>query len=169
MLLHLSVSKHDTIIQTQKCEPCQLNKLSGHTNFPAHDDGHTLDLLITRSSSTVITHLSHHESYQSDHKSFTFKFFPHIRPSTERTTIQYCSYNTIDVDNFKSDILASPLYTNPASNDQCIRPSQINFPPPSDPFSTSMPQSKPKTVVQRPHTPWINPRNSPSQAGTWST
>ena len=34
---------------------------------------------------------------------------------------------------------------------------QINFPPPSNPFSTSMPQSDPKTVVQRPHTPWINP------------
>ena len=83
--------------------------LTQHINFPTHDDGHTLDLLITRSSSTVITHLSQHESYQSDHKSFTFKFFPHIRPTTERTTIQSRSYNTIDVDNFKSDILASPL------------------------------------------------------------
>ena len=62
------------------------------------------------------TLISQHESYQSDHKSFTFKFFPHIRPTTERTTIQYRSYNTIDVDNFKNDILASPLYTKPASN-----------------------------------------------------
>ena len=94
-------------------------------NFPTHDDGHTLDLLITRSSSTVITHLSQHESYQSDHKSFTFKFFPHIRPTTERTTIQYRSYNTIDVDNFKNDILASPLYTKPASN--AIRPCRSIF------------------------------------------
>ena len=48
--------------------------LTQHINFPFHDDGHTLDLLITRSSSTVVTHLSHHESYQSDHKSFTFKY-----------------------------------------------------------------------------------------------
>ena len=30
---------------------------------------------------------------------------------------------------------------------------QINFPPPSNPFSTSI---RSKTVVQRPHTPWIN-------------
>ena len=35
--------------------------LTQHINFPTHDDGHTLDLLITRSSSTVITHLSHHD------------------------------------------------------------------------------------------------------------
>ena len=46
--------------------------LKQHIHFPTHDDGHTLDLLITRTSSDIITHLSHHESYQSDHKSFTF-------------------------------------------------------------------------------------------------
>ena len=128
--------------------------LTQHINFPLHDDGHTLDLLITRSSSTVITHLSHHESYQSNHKSFTFKFFPHIRPSTEWTTIQYRSYNTIDVDNFKSDILTSPLYTNPASNASDL----------ADQLSSTLKSIldihapiKTKTVVQKPHTPWINP------------
>ena len=125
--------------------------LTQHINFPTH--GHTLDLLITRSSSTVITH-SQHESYQSYHKSFTFKFFPHIRPTTERTTIQYRSYNTIDVDNFKNDILASPLYTKPASNASDL----------ADHFSSTLRSIldihapiKTKTVVQRPHTPWINP------------
>ena len=78
--------------------------------------GHTLDLLITRTSSDIITHLSHHESYQSDHKSFTFKFFSHIRLTTQRSVIHYRSFKTIDIDNFKSDILSYPLYTNPASN-----------------------------------------------------
>ena len=56
------------------------------------------DLLITRSSSTVIIHLSHHGSYQSIRKSFTFKFYPHIRPPTQRSTIQHSSYNTIGID-----------------------------------------------------------------------
>ena len=128
--------------------------LTQHINFPTHDDGHTLDLLITRSSSTVVTHLSHHESYQSDHKSFTFKFFPHIRPTTQRSTIQYRSYNTTDVENFKSDILTSPLYTNSASNASDL----------ADQFSSTLKSIldihapiRSKTVVQRPHTPWINP------------
>ena len=61
--------------------------LKQHIHFPTHDDGHTLDLLITRTSSDIITHLPHHESYQSDHKSFTFKFFLHIRPTTQRSVI----------------------------------------------------------------------------------
>ena len=90
--------------------------LKQHIHFPTHDDGHTLDLLITRTSSDIITHLSHHESYQSDHKSFTFKFFSHIRPTTQRSVIHYRSFRAIDIGSFRSDILSSPLCTNPASN-----------------------------------------------------
>ena len=119
-----------------------------------HDDGHTLDLLITRTSSDIITHLSHHESYQSDHKSFTFKFFSHIRPTTQRSVIHYRSFKTIDIDNFKSDILSSPLYTNPASNSSDL----------SEQLSSTLNSIldihaplKSKIVVLRPHTPWINP------------
>ena len=122
--------------------------------FPTHDDGHTLDLLITRTSSDIITHLSHHESYQSDHKSFTFKFFSHIRPTTQRSVIHYRSFKTINIDNFKSDILSSPLYTNPASNSSDL----------SEQLSSTLNSIldihaplKSKIVVLRPHTPWINP------------
>ena len=43
-----------------------------------------LDLLIIRSSSTVIVWVN---PTSLDHKSFTFKFFSYIRPTTERTTI----------------------------------------------------------------------------------
>ena len=117
------------------------------------DDGHTLDLLITRSSSTFVTHLSQHESYQSDHKSFTFKFYPHTRPPTERTP-----YNTAPTKPLMltiSKVTSSlPLST---QTQHPMHPTwQINFPPPSNPFSTSMPNQI-QTVVQRPHTPWINP------------
>ena len=84
-------------------------------HFPTHDDGHTLDLLITRTSSDI-THLSHHESYQSDNNFFTFKFFSHIRPTTQRSVMQYRSFKSIDIHNFISNILSSLLYTNPASN-----------------------------------------------------
>ena len=68
--------------------------------------------------------------------------------------IQYRSYKTIDVDNFKNDILTSPLYTNPASNASDL----------ADQLSSTLKSIldihapiKSKTVVQRPHTPWINP------------
>ena len=103
---------------------------------------------------SVTLQLHYMNLYQSDHKSFTFKFFPHIRPTTQRSTIQYRSYNTIDVENFKSDILTSPLYTNPASNASDL----------ADQISSTLKSIldihapiRSKTVVQRPHTPWINP------------
>ena len=121
--------------------------LKQHIHFPTHDDGHTLDLLITRTSSDIITHLSHHESYQSDHKSFTFKFFSHIRPSTQRTVIQYRSFKTIDIDNFKSDILSSPLYTNPASNSSDLSEQLSST---SIPYSTSMPHSNQELLSSDP-------------------
>ena len=113
--------------------------------------GHTLDRLLTRTSFDIIAHLSHHESYQSDHKSLTFKFFSHIRPTT---VIHYRSFKTIDIDNFKSDILSSPLYTNPASNSSDL----------SEQLTSTLNSIldihaplKSKIVVLIPHTPWINP------------
>ena len=61
----------------------------------------------------------------------------------------------LHADNFKSDILASPLYTKPASNASDL----------ADQFSSTLRSIldihapiKTKTVVQRPHTPWINPK-----------
>ena len=61
---------------------------------------------------------------------------------------------TIDVDNFKSDILAFPLYTKPVSNASNL----------ADQFSFTLRSIlyihgpiKTKTVVPRPHNPWINP------------
>ena len=146
----------DSDLTTSNKFSCILDNfhLKQHIHFPSHDDGHTLDLLITRTSSDIITHLSHHESYQSDHKSFTFKFFSHIRPTTQRSVIHYRSFKTIDIDNFKSDILSSPLYTNPASNSSDL----------SEQLSSTLNSIldihaplKSKIVVLRPHTPWTNP------------
>ena len=41
---------------------------------------------------TIQFYCYHHKSYQSDHKSYTFKLSPHIRPSIQWTTIQYRSF-----------------------------------------------------------------------------
>ena len=85
---------------------------------------------------------------------FTFKFFSHIRPTTQRSVIHYRSFKTIDIDNFKSDILSSPLCTNPASDSSDV----------SEQLSSTLNSIldihaplKSKIFVLRPHTPWINP------------
>ena len=112
--------------------------LKQHIHFPTHD------LLITRTSSDIITHLSHHESYQSDHKSFTFKFFSHIRPTTQRSVIKYRSFKSIDIDNFKSDILSLLLF--PRIQLLILLIYLNSSPQPSIPYSTSMPHSNQKLL-----------------------
>ena len=81
------------------------------------------------------------------------KFFSHIRPTTQRSVIHYRSFKTIDIDNFKSDILSSPLYTNPASNSSDLS-EQL-----SSTLNSILDIHAPlkSIVVLRPHTPWINP------------
>ena len=84
----------------------------------------------------------------------SFKFFSHIRSTTQRSVIHYRFFKTINIDNFKSDILSSPLYTNPASNSSDL----------SEQLSSTLNSIldihaplKSEIVVLRPHTPWINP------------
>ena len=111
--------------------------------FSSHDPALLLShTFLTMNPTSPITNLSHSNS------SHTSALPPNDQP------IQYRSYNTIDVDNFKSDILTSPLYTNPASNASDL----------ADQLSSTLKSIldihapiKSKTVVQRPHTPWINP------------
>ena len=87
--------------------------LKQHIHFPTHDDGHTLDLLITLTSSDIITHLSHHESYQSDTNLLLLSSFHTFVLQLNGLIIQYHSLKTITLTILK---LTFSLYTNPASN-----------------------------------------------------
>mgnify|MGYP003547058831 FL=1 len=128
--------------------------LHQHVSFPTNDHGHSIDLVITRSSSSLINNLSHHDTYLTDHEAVTFKFSSHDRPLTQRTTIHYRSTKNIDLDAFKHDILTSDLYTKPASTASDL----------ADQFSSTLSTlldkhapTKTKTIIDRPPNPWINP------------
>ena len=139
----------DSDLTTSNKLSCILDNfhLKQHIYFPTHDDGHTLDLLITRTSSDIITHLSHHEYYQSDHTSFAFKFFSHISPTTQRTVIQYRSFKplTLTILNLTSSFLLFiqiQLLIHLTYQNSC--------PQPSIPYSTSMPRSNQKLLSSDP-------------------
>ena len=79
---------------------------------------------------------------------------PQTRPTTKRTTLHYHCYRNFDLPAFKSDILSSVLYTDPASNASDL----------ADQFSSTMSNIldkhaplMTKTVVDRPPKPWISP------------
>ena len=127
--------------------------LQQHVSFPTNDHGHSIDLVITRSSSTVIKNLSHHDTHLTDHEAVTFKFSPHTRPITKRTVIHFRSFKDFNLQAFKNDILSSPLYTDPAdtATDLGNQLSSIL----TNILDLHAP-SKTKSIVQRPSKPWIN-------------
>ena len=95
---------------------------------------------------------------------FYFKFFSHIRPTTQRSVINYRSFKTIDIDNLKSDILL--LFT---QIQLLILLIYLNSSPqPSIPYSTSMPHSNQKLLsldpihhgLIIPKFLWLNERRS---------
>ena len=87
-----------------------------HVHFPTHDKGHTLNIIVLRSDSTLVRNISHHDPGLSDHEAKFFKFkFPVRKPAT-RTHIHFRPWKELDIPAFKNAILTFPLYTNSADD-----------------------------------------------------
>src|SRR5271170_3988548 len=83
--------------------------------FPTHSSGHTLDLFITRHSSTIISEIDSIISPFSDHYSIHSVLTVPSSTRTPRVTKYIRNIRSIDPTAFSADILASSLYSNPAS------------------------------------------------------
>ena len=87
-----------------------------HVNFPTHSAGHTLDLLLTRSSSNVVSSICSSDPSISDHcaiiAALTLPFNSRPPPTTKIAR----NYRSINPTNFSNDILQSALHTTPASS-----------------------------------------------------
>jgi hypothetical protein len=90
--------------------------LTQHIQFPTHDSGHTLDLLITRSSSSLVTSVDHTFSPISDHEVILSTLAIPTKSRSPRIVKLTRPINTINTINFSNDILASDLYTSPPTS-----------------------------------------------------
>ena len=88
--------------------------LTQHITFPTHNSGHTLDLLITRSTSSLISSPDHIFTPISDHEFISSILSIPTNSRPPRITKVTRPINSINVTNFSNDILASSLYTSPA-------------------------------------------------------
>ena len=88
--------------------------LKQHITFPTHNHGHTLDLLVTRSNSTILSDLDYTIPCISDHYAImsSISVSPHQHPSRVTKTIR--SIRKINLEAFSNDILSSPIYTTTA-------------------------------------------------------
>jgi hypothetical protein len=90
--------------------------LTQHVLSSTHTAGHTLDLLITRSSSTFLSSVDIKLPYLSDHHAIcsSISVSHHSRPPSITKTIR--SIKSINTANFSTDILSSDLFTTPAAS-----------------------------------------------------
>ena len=84
--------------------------LHQHITFPTHSSGHTLDLLITHSNSSLVSSVDYIDLSLSDHRALLFSIRAPNEPRTQRITNSERNFRSINISNFSSDILSSPLH-----------------------------------------------------------
>ena len=85
-----------------------------HISMPTHSSGHTLDLLITKNS-TTLPESGTTDPFLSDHSAIFFKLPIVYNPRPSRTVKVVRKFSAINSQNFSADILDSSLYSEPAS------------------------------------------------------
>ena len=80
-----------------------------------HDQGHILDLVITRSTEDIVSNLEMRDPALSDHNAVHFKFGID-KPSFIRKEIVYRRWKSVDSTEFSADICQSSAHTSSAHN-----------------------------------------------------
>ena len=89
--------------------------LTQHVSFPTHTAGHTLDLLITRSSFHILSNIKSNDPILSDHLAVLSTLAISFALRAPHTTKQIRMTKSIDPHLFSQDILSSYLYTSQES------------------------------------------------------
>ena len=91
------------------------SNLTQHVKIPTHRHGHTLDLMITPSNTTLNPIITSSNIVTSDHYPIFTSINVHPNPPPPPTTFTYRRINAIDYPKFIDDLNSSPLITNPPS------------------------------------------------------
>ena len=90
--------------------------LNQHIKSPTHECNHTLDLLITRSNSKLISHHRIVDPILSDHYAILATLSIKSPPRKQHCKKTVRPLRSIDIAKFSADVLASPLYSSHALN-----------------------------------------------------
>ncbi len=125
--------------------------LRQHVTTATHKSGNTLDLLISRSTSNVITGMAEVMPRSiSDHSPVRCSVNLHP-PRAPRKIMKYHKIRQINIDDLKSDIESSALYTDPASNlEERVKQYESVMRELLDKHAPLVE----KTVIIRPQSPW---------------
>ena len=139
-------------------ELLQTFSLVQHVKDPTHEKGHTLDLIITRSSDNIILTNPVADYLFSDHFSISCKITL-LKPQIANRVVTYRP-KKIELPLFLDDLASSDLCLNPPENHEdllnCYNTTLHNL------YKTTMPPPKRKPSATRRRVPWLN--NSIKQA-----
>lgn len=93
--------------------------MSQHVTDPTHQSGHTLDLLITREGSDLISDVQVHVPWISDHGVVQFKITT-SKPRFPRKTIVFRRWKSLDINQFQQDVAKINFPTNYSVSDLTI-------------------------------------------------
>jgi exonuclease III len=85
--------------------------LTQHVHFPTHNLGHTLDLLITRSTSNIISSTDWTIPFISDHYAIHSTVSVPFQHRPSRITKLVRCFRSVDTSAFSNDVLSSDLYS----------------------------------------------------------
>ena len=120
MNFHLDdLSDRDAIAFLDLLDSCGLRQ---HVHEPTHKDGHTLDVIISRTSDELISNVAVLNGLPSDHK--PVKCLVDVRKPAP-VKVKVCSRNlrSIDLNHFKGEITSSTLLMSEHKADQFGDPS----------------------------------------------
>ncbi len=127
--------------------------LTQHINEPTHSSGHTLDLVVTRSSDSIFHSAPYVDARLSDHWSLLFKVRMTKPPPVFKHT-EFRRINDIDIEQFRKDISDSDLCRNPPLGDLASLVGMYNSCL-SDLLDTHAPKCE-KDLPVRPRQEWFN-------------
>ena len=124
-----------------------------HVSGPTHTKGHTLDLVITRDSDTLVSNVKTDSSLPSDHSAIKCELAISGPPVTCKE-IRFRKVRNVNIESFKEDIRNSPLVTDPITDDVEALSSQFD-----SVLRELLDKHAPETtrcVTLRPHAPWYD-------------
>ena len=124
-----------------------------HVSGPTHTKGHTLDLVITRDSDTLVSNVKTDSSLPSDHSAIKCELAI-SRPPATRKEIRFRKVRTVNIESFKEDIRNSPLVTDLVTDEVEALSSQFD-----SVLRKLLDKHAPeitRCVTLRPHAPWYD-------------
>lgn len=126
--------------------------LQQHVSLPTHQNGHTLDLVITRSQDLNITAQCTDGTVSSDHLAVIFTLeVP--KPARSRKTITTRKWNSIPTDSFSADISSSELSANSTAD---VNTAVELYNKTLKELSEKHAPPKTINIMDRPNTAWYN-------------